>query len=83
MIIDRADSVLRWVKVGEASVVVAISSPHRHDAQQAIGHVVEQLKARVPIWKKVIDHVIDQNVIDLVIDQNVIDRVIDHNVIDC
>ncbi|TNN79414.1 Molybdopterin synthase catalytic subunit [Liparis tanakae] len=42
----------RWVKVGEASVVVAISSPHRHDGQQAIGHVVEQLKARVPIWKK-------------------------------
>ncbi|XP_034402047.1 molybdopterin synthase catalytic subunit [Cyclopterus lumpus] len=43
---------LGWVKVGEASVVVAISSPHRHEGQQAIQHVVEQLKASVPIWKK-------------------------------
>lgn len=43
---------LGWVKVGEASVVVAISSPHRHDGQQAIGHVVERLKGSVPIWKK-------------------------------
>ncbi|XP_054614109.1 molybdopterin synthase catalytic subunit 2 isoform X2 [Dunckerocampus dactyliophorus] len=43
---------LGWVKVGEASVVMAISSPHRHDGQQAIQHLIEQLKACVPVWKK-------------------------------
>ncbi|KAL3041105.1 hypothetical protein OYC64_019330 [Pagothenia borchgrevinki] len=43
---------LGWVKVGEASVVMAISSPHRHDGQQAMQQAVEQLKARLPVWKK-------------------------------
>ncbi|XP_071328243.1 molybdopterin synthase catalytic subunit [Trachinotus anak] len=43
---------LGWVKVGEASVAMAISSPHRHDGQQAIQYCIEQLKASVPIWKK-------------------------------
>ncbi|XP_017297631.1 molybdopterin synthase catalytic subunit [Kryptolebias marmoratus] len=43
---------LGWVKVGEASVVMAISSPHRHDGQLAIQHCISQLKATVPIWKK-------------------------------
>ncbi|XP_054881758.1 molybdopterin synthase catalytic subunit-like [Poeciliopsis prolifica] len=42
---------LGWVKVGEASVVMAISSPHRQDGQ-AIQHAVTQLKASAPIWKK-------------------------------
>lgn len=44
---------LRWVEVGQASVVMAISSPHRHDGQQAIQHCINQLKAKIPIWKKV------------------------------
>ncbi|KAM4719221.1 molybdopterin synthase catalytic subunit [Anableps anableps] len=43
---------LGWVKVGEASVVMAISSPHRQDGQQAIQYGVTQLKANIPIWKK-------------------------------
>lgn len=43
----------RWVKVGQASVAVAISSPHRHDGQQAVQHCINQLKATIPIWKKV------------------------------
>ncbi|XP_040914403.1 molybdopterin synthase catalytic subunit [Toxotes jaculatrix] len=43
---------LGWVKVGEASVAMAISSPHRHDSQQAIQHCIDRLKANVPIWKK-------------------------------
>uniref|UniRef100_A0A673AWN5 Molybdopterin synthase catalytic subunit n=1 Tax=Sphaeramia orbicularis TaxID=375764 RepID=A0A673AWN5_9TELE len=42
----------RWVEVGEASVVIAISSPHRRDGQEAIQFYVTQLKAAVPIWKK-------------------------------
>ncbi|MED6280571.1 hypothetical protein CHARACLAT_012090 [Characodon lateralis] len=44
---------LGWVTVGEASVVMAISSPHRHDGQQAVQYCISQLKAHVPIWKKV------------------------------
>ncbi|XP_029985723.1 molybdopterin synthase catalytic subunit-like [Sphaeramia orbicularis] len=43
---------LGWVEVGEASVVIAISSPHRRDGQEAIQFYVTQLKAAVPIWKK-------------------------------
>lgn len=43
----------RWVEVGQASVVMAISSPHRHDGQQAVQHCISQLKAKIPIWKKV------------------------------
>uniref|UniRef100_A0A671VMX2 Molybdenum cofactor synthesis 2 n=1 Tax=Sparus aurata TaxID=8175 RepID=A0A671VMX2_SPAAU len=29
-----------------------ISSPHRHDSQQAIQRCIDQLKANIPIWKK-------------------------------
>ncbi|XP_040012895.1 molybdopterin synthase catalytic subunit [Xiphias gladius] len=43
---------LGMVKVGEASVAMAISSPHRHDGQQAIQHCIDRLKAKIPIWKK-------------------------------
>ncbi|KAM3873998.1 molybdopterin synthase catalytic subunit [Diretmus argenteus] len=43
---------LGWVPVGEASVVIAMSSPHRHDAQQAVQYCISSLKASVPIWKK-------------------------------
>ncbi|KAM3600359.1 uncharacterized protein V6R79_021991 [Siganus canaliculatus] len=43
---------LGWVEVGQASVVMAISSPHRHDSQQAIQYCISELKAKVPIWKK-------------------------------
>uniref|UniRef100_A0A1A7YKY0 Molybdopterin synthase catalytic subunit n=1 Tax=Iconisemion striatum TaxID=60296 RepID=A0A1A7YKY0_9TELE len=43
---------LGWVRVGEASVIMAISSPHRHEGQQAIQYCISQLKASVPIWKK-------------------------------
>ncbi|XP_071769292.2 molybdopterin synthase catalytic subunit [Centroberyx gerrardi] len=43
---------LGWVGAGEASVAIAMSSPHRHDAQQAVQYCINQLKANVPIWKK-------------------------------
>ncbi|XP_077593406.1 uncharacterized protein LOC144210561 isoform X2 [Stigmatopora nigra] len=43
---------LGWVKVGEASLVAAVSSPHRHDSQRALGHLVDGLKAKLPVWKK-------------------------------
>lgn len=38
--------------VGEASVAIAIGSPHRHEALQACAYAIERLKEIVPIWKK-------------------------------
>jgi molybdopterin synthase catalytic subunit len=38
--------------VGEASVAVAVASPHRAEAFAACRHAIDALKARVPIWKK-------------------------------
>lgn len=38
--------------VGESSVVVAASAPHRRDAFDACRHGIERLKEDVPIWKK-------------------------------
>lgn len=40
------------VEVGEASVVIAVSAPHRDEAYQASRFAIDALKARVPIWKK-------------------------------
>ena len=38
--------------VGEVSVLVAVSAPHRGAAFDACEHCIDQLKERVPIWKK-------------------------------
>jgi molybdopterin synthase catalytic subunit len=38
--------------VGETSVVVACSAPHRAAAFEACRHGIERLKEDVPIWKK-------------------------------
>jgi molybdopterin synthase catalytic subunit len=38
--------------IGQASVVVACSAPHRGDAFEACRHGIERLKHDVPIWKK-------------------------------
>ena len=38
--------------IGEASVIVAVSSPHRAEAFEACRHGIDQLKVDVPIWKK-------------------------------
>lgn len=40
------------VPVGEASVAVAVSSAHRGDAFEAARYVIDELKQRVPIWKR-------------------------------
>lgn len=40
------------VSVGYPSVVVAVSSAHRDDAFEAGRFVIDELKKRVPIWKK-------------------------------
>jgi len=38
--------------IGEASVAIAISSPHRREALEACAYAIERLKEIVPIWKK-------------------------------
>lgn len=40
------------VQAGEASVAVAVSSRHRSEAFTASRWLIDELKARVPIWKK-------------------------------
>jgi molybdopterin synthase catalytic subunit len=38
--------------VGEISVAVAVSCPHRGDAFAACRHAIDRLKELVPIWKR-------------------------------
>jgi MoaE-MoaD fusion protein len=40
------------VGIGEQSVVIAVSAPHRHDALAACREAIETLKETVPLWKK-------------------------------
>lgn len=37
--------------IGEVSVAVAASSPHRADAFEAARGVIEEIKRRLPVWK--------------------------------
>ena len=40
------------VEIGEPSVVIAVSAPHRQDALAACKDAIDTLKERVPLWKK-------------------------------
>jgi MoaE-MoaD fusion protein len=40
------------VSVGDRTVVVACSAPHRGEAFEACRYVIDEVKRRVPIWKK-------------------------------
>ena len=40
------------VEIGEPSVVIAVSAPHRQDALSACRDAIDTLKERVPLWKK-------------------------------
>jgi molybdopterin synthase catalytic subunit len=61
----RAEALARWpltacavvhrvghLEPGEASVAIAVSSPHRQDAFEAGKWLIDTLKEVVPIWKK-------------------------------
>jgi molybdopterin synthase catalytic subunit len=37
--------------IGEASVAVAVSSPHRSEAYDASRYIIEEIKKRLPVWK--------------------------------
>jgi molybdopterin synthase catalytic subunit len=43
---------LGHLTVGEISVAVAVSCPHRADAFDACRHAIDRLKELVPLWKK-------------------------------
>ena len=47
-----AEHRLGTLGLGEASVVVAAAHPHRAPAFDACRHVIEEIKRRVPVWKR-------------------------------
>ncbi len=40
------------LEIGEVSVAIVAASPHRGDAFAASRYIIEELKKRVPIWKR-------------------------------
>lgn len=48
---------LGTLALGEASVAIAVAHAHRGSAYDASRYIIEQLKRRVPIWKR--DHYAD------------------------
>ena len=40
------------LEIGEASVAIAVSSPHRAQSIEACHYAIDRLKQIVPIWKK-------------------------------
>ena len=40
------------LKIGEASVGIAVATPHRREAFAACQYAIDRLKETVPIWKK-------------------------------
>jgi molybdopterin synthase catalytic subunit len=47
------------VPVGEASVVIVVATPHRGEAFTICRWLIDELKTRVPIWKR--DHLPQEN----------------------
>jgi molybdopterin synthase catalytic subunit len=43
---------LGHLTIGQISVAVAVSGPHREETFAACRHAIDQLKAKVAIWKK-------------------------------
>ena len=40
------------LEIGDLAVWVGVSSPHRDDAFAACRYIIDQVKCRIPIWKK-------------------------------
>ncbi len=40
------------LKPGETAVAVAVSAPHRKESFEACEFIIDEIKAKVPIWKK-------------------------------
>jgi molybdopterin synthase catalytic subunit len=43
---------LGLIPVGEASIAIVAAAPHRDEAFATCRHVIEEVKKRLPIWKK-------------------------------
>jgi len=41
-----------FLSVGDNIVLIVCSAPHRKDAFEGCRYIIEELKVRVPIWKK-------------------------------
>lgn len=48
---------LGFLALGEVSVAIVVAHPHREPALDATRYVIEELKKRVPIWKR--EHYVD------------------------
>jgi molybdopterin synthase catalytic subunit len=44
------------IKVGETSIIIGVSSEHRNESFEACQYVINNVKTRVPIWKKEISN---------------------------
>lgn len=40
------------LQIGEVSVAIAVASAHRGDAFDALRYTIDELKVRVPVWKR-------------------------------
>ncbi len=45
------------LEIGDCAVWVAVSSPHRDEAFDACRYIIDEVKVRLPIWKK--EHYVD------------------------
>jgi molybdopterin synthase catalytic subunit len=45
------------LRLGEASVAIVVAHAHRGPALDACRHIIEELKRRVPVWKR--EHYVD------------------------
>ena len=52
--------------IGEISVLIAVSSPHRTESLEAVDFAINELKRTVPIWKKVSPVVFETNGLGIV-----------------
>ncbi len=41
-----------YIPAGEASIAVAVGCPHRAEAYACSRYLIEEIKKRVPVWKK-------------------------------
>lgn len=56
---DRVSVVHRTgdLGIGDVSVAIAVSSPHRAESYEASRYVIEEIKKRLPVWKR--EHYVD------------------------
>jgi molybdopterin synthase catalytic subunit len=43
--------------LGDSSVAIAVAHPHRSEAYEASRYIIEELKRRLPVWKR--EHYVD------------------------